>query len=167
MGKNYRCHQIGIRGIVQLNSDKHGFKRSRSLFFQKEVFLKFCRIHMKTPESCTSSKMKLHCRCFPMNFAKFLRIHFCRTPPDDCYWIFFIHQAIFFATRLTNRNQVFSIFEYVYTAFERDEYHELCIHFTLRNRRPSCCSRETVVAAGICLRHQKLTYTEFLCSTIL
>ena len=26
-------------------------------------------------------------------------------------------------------------------AFERDEYHELCIHFTLQNRRPSgCCS---------------------------
>ena len=53
-------------------------------------------------------------------------------------------------------------------AFERDEYHELCIHFTLQNRRPTCCCRETAVAAGISLRHEELlTYTEFLCSNVL
>ena len=76
MGKCYRRHQIGIREIVQLNSNKHGFKCSRSLLFYKEVFLKFCRIHMKTPETCTSNKKKLHCRCFLMNFAKFLEPFF-------------------------------------------------------------------------------------------
>ena len=93
MGKNYLCHQIGIRDIVQLNSNKHGFKSSRPLLFYKEVFLKSWRIHMKTsePETCTSNKKKLHCRCFPMNFAKFLRTLFYRTPPDVCYWILFIH----------------------------------------------------------------------------
>ena len=91
MGKNYRGHQIGIREIVQLNSNKHGFKSSRSLLFYKEVFLKLCRIYMRTPETCTSNKNKLHCQCFPMNFAKSLRILFYRTPPGDCYWIFFIH----------------------------------------------------------------------------
>ena len=37
----------------------------------------------------------------------------------------------------------------------------------LRSRRPSCCYRETVIAAGTSLRHQELTYTEFLCSTVL
>ena len=56
MGKNYRRHQIGIREIVQLSSNKHGFKSSRSLLFYKEVLLKSCRILMKTPETCTSNK---------------------------------------------------------------------------------------------------------------
>ena len=91
MSKNYWQHQIGIREVVQLNSNKHGFKSTRSLLFYKEVFLKFCRIHMKTPETCTSNKKKLHCWCFLMNFAKFLRTLFYRTPPHGCYWIFFIH----------------------------------------------------------------------------
>ena len=49
MGKNYQCHQIGIPEIVQLNSNKHGFKSSHSLLFYKQVFLKSWRIHMKTP----------------------------------------------------------------------------------------------------------------------
>ena len=49
MGKNYRCHQIGIQEIVQLNSNTHGFKSSRSLLFYKKVFLKSWRIHMKAP----------------------------------------------------------------------------------------------------------------------
>ena len=52
-------------------------------------------------ESCTSSKKKLHCRCFPMNFAKFLSSYL-------------LIAKQFFATCLTNRNQVFSIFEYVF-----------------------------------------------------
>ena len=72
MGKNYRRHQIGIQEIVQLNSNKHGFKSSHSLLFYKDVFLKFCRTHMKTLENCTSNEKKFHCRRFPVNFAKFL-----------------------------------------------------------------------------------------------
>ena len=48
-----------------------------------------------------------------MNFAKFLRTLFYRTPPDNRYWISFIHEDVFLATRLTNRNLVFSNFEYV------------------------------------------------------
>ena len=91
MGKNYRRHQIGIWEIAQLNSNKHGFKSSRSLLFYKNVFLKFCRIRMKTPETCTSNKKKLNCRCFLMNFVKCLRTRFYRTLPHGCYWIFFIY----------------------------------------------------------------------------
>ena len=64
-------------------------------------------------ESCTSSKKKLHCRCFPMNFAKFLRILFYRTPRTTATG-FFSFAKLFFATCLTNRNQIFSIFEYVF-----------------------------------------------------
>ena len=64
-------------------------------------------------ESYTSSKKKLHCRCFPMNFAKFSRIVFYRTPPTSATG-FFSFAKLFFATCSTNRNQVFSIFEYVF-----------------------------------------------------
>ena len=146
MGKNYQHHQIGIQEIVQLNSNKHGFRSSCSLLFYKEAFLKFCKIHMKTPETCSSNKKKLHCLCFPMNFAKLLRILFYRTPPDD----YFLHSlCCFFATWLTNRNQVFFYFWTCFiTAFECDEYHELWIHFTLQYSQPSCCCRES-----FCCRH--------------
>ena len=36
----------------------------------------------------TLLKKRLWCRCFPVNFAKFLRTpFFYRTPPDDCFCI--------------------------------------------------------------------------------
>ena len=142
MGKTYRRHQIGIREIVQLNSNKHGFKSSRSLLFYKEVFLKFCRIHMKTPETCTSNKKKLHCRCFLMNFAKFLRTLFYRTPLHDCYWIFFHSLSCFFATWLTNRNQVFSIFEHALSRL-LNKMNIMNFAFTLL-----CETDDPIVAAG-------------------
>ena len=34
-------------------------------------------------------KKRLWHRCFPVNFAKFLRTPFCRTPQGDCFWIFY------------------------------------------------------------------------------
>ena len=34
----------------------------------------------------TLLKKRLWHRCFPANFAKFLRTPFFRTPPDDCFW---------------------------------------------------------------------------------
>ena len=124
-----------------MDSNKHGFKSSRSLLFYKEAFLKFCRIHMKTPEICTSNKKKLHCRCFLMNFAKFLRTLFYRTPPHNCYWIFFITK-LFFATQLTNKNQVFSVFEHVLSRLS-NKMNIMNFAFTLL-----CETDEPVVAAG-------------------
>ena len=35
------------------------------------MFLKFCKIQLKTPETCNSNKERLQCRCFPVNLAKF------------------------------------------------------------------------------------------------
>ena len=47
----------------------------------------FLEIFQKTPVSETLLKKKLWHRCFPVNFAKFLRTPFCRIPPDDCFCI--------------------------------------------------------------------------------
>ena len=69
--------------------------------------------HMKTPETCTSNKKKLHCWCFPMNFVTFLRKNFLQNISARLLLDFFHSLSCFFATQLTNRNQVFSIFEHV------------------------------------------------------
>ena len=61
------------------------------------VFIKFRKLeslHMENKKLCNSNK-KDQCRCFPVNFKKFLRILFDRTPLDDCFWIFFIHSTVF------------------------------------------------------------------------
>ena len=63
MGKNYRCHQIGIREIVQLSSNKHGFRTwwiswtLHSLYFAKQTTQLLqqrnsccCRYFSETPE---------------------------------------------------------------------------------------------------------------------
>ena len=60
---------------------------------------------MKAPEICNSNKKRLQSRCFPENFAKFLRITFLQNSSRQLFLDFFIH--------LTNRNQVFYIFEHV------------------------------------------------------
>ena len=60
---------------------------------------------MKAPEICNSNKKRLQSRCFPENFAKILRITFLQNSSRQLFLDFFIH--------LTNRNQVFYIFEHV------------------------------------------------------
>ena len=155
-GKNYQHHQIGIQEIVQLNSNKHGFKSSRSLLFCKKVFLKFCRIHMKTPDTCTSNEKKVHCRCFLMNFAKFFKNPFLLNTSTEWLLDFFHSLSCFFVTWLTNRNQVFSIFEMFYHGFQTQ-----WISWTLHSlyfvkqmtqlllQRNSCCCRHFSETPGI------------------
>ena len=92
--------------------------------------------------TCTSNKKKIHCWCFPMNFAKFLRTLFYRTPPDICYWIFFHSLSCFFATRLTNRNQDFSILEHVLSGLS-NVMNIMNFAFTLL-----CKTDDPVVATG-------------------
>ena len=113
MGKNYRRHQTGIREIVQLNSNKHGFKSSRSLLFYKEVLLKSCRIHMKTPETCTSNKKETLFPVLSYEFCKIFKNPFLQKTLGRLLLGFFHLLSCFFATRLINRNQVFSVFEHV------------------------------------------------------
>ena len=47
----------------------------QSLFFDKVAGLR----------PATLLKKRLWYRCFPVNFAKFLRTPFYSTPPDDCF----------------------------------------------------------------------------------
>ena len=91
-------HQDGIWEIAQLNSNKYGFRRTG----------------IKTPEICNSDKKRLQCRCFPVNFTKFLRTLFYKTLSDDCFGYFLVHVTVtVFCYKWTNRNQVFSVFEHV------------------------------------------------------
>ena len=67
-----------------------------------KVFLKFPIIHRKTPTQesffnrlATLLKKRLHHRCFPMNFTKFLRTAFLQYN-SDCFWIsFFMCSTVF------------------------------------------------------------------------
>ena len=50
--------------------------RPPEVFYKKRCSLKFHKIHRKTPVPCSFIKKRLWHRCFPENFAKFLRIPF-------------------------------------------------------------------------------------------
>ena len=73
-------------------------KQLTELFCKKSCSQKFCKIHRKTPvhQSLFLSKVtgklpaallknRLRHRCFPVNFAKFLRTLFNRTPSGDYF----------------------------------------------------------------------------------
>ena len=61
-------HQIGIREIVQLTLNKHGFQKQ--LFIKIDVLKTFAEFAW----ICNSDKKRLQCKCLPENFSKFLRI---------------------------------------------------------------------------------------------
>ena len=46
-------------------------------------------------EPATLLKKRLWHRCFPVNFVKFLRTPFLRTPLDDCFWN--VRSTVFFS----------------------------------------------------------------------
>ena len=71
---------------------------------------------MKVPEIYNSNKKRLQSRCFPVNFGKFLRITFLQNTSGRLLLDFFFHLLKqFFAIQWTNRNQIFYIFEYVFS----------------------------------------------------
>ena len=66
--------------------------QSPKALYVKRCSQKFHKIHRKTPvlESLflmklQASKVRLWHRCFPVNFVKFQRTPFYRTPLDDCF----------------------------------------------------------------------------------
>ena len=73
-----------IRGSHQRCSIEIGFLRNFAKLTEKHLCqsLIFNRVAGLTPE-----KKKLWHRCFPVNFAKFLRTPFYWTPPYDWFWI--------------------------------------------------------------------------------
>ena len=138
MGKNYDVIRLEYGKLLNW---KHGFKSSRSLLFSKEVFLKFCRIHMKTPETCTSNKKNSIAGAFLWILRNFLEPFFTEHLPR-LLLVFFHSLSCFFATRLTNRNQVFSIFEHVLSRLS-NVMNIMNFAFTLL-----CETDDPVVAAG-------------------
>ena len=101
-------------------------------------------------------------------FCKIFKNLFLQNTSGRLLLDFFHSLSCFFATRLTNRSQVFSIFEHVLSRLS-NLMNVMNFAFTLL-----CEIDDLVVAAGkqlllqaIFLRHQELTYAEFLCSTVL
>ena len=83
ISKNRSSHQAIKKGVL-----RHFTKLARkhlchSLFFNKVAGLR----------PATLLKKRLWHRCFPVNFVKFLRTPFYRTP-DNCFWLFFIHLSV-------------------------------------------------------------------------
>ena len=70
---NFSHHKCSMKKGVLRNFAK--FNLCLSLFFNKVAGLR----------SASLLKKKLWHTCFPVNFAKFLRTHFYRTPLDDCF----------------------------------------------------------------------------------
>ena len=81
--------------------------------FTNYVFLKFSEnSHEKNLRSVTV-KERLQRRCFPANFAKFLRTHFLQNTSGRLLLDSFHTFYRFFPTQWTNRNYIFTIFELV------------------------------------------------------
>ena len=61
------------------------------MFYNKSCSYTFLKIHRKKPvpglTPATLLKKRLWHRCFPVNFTKFLRNLFYRTPTDDCFFM--------------------------------------------------------------------------------
>ena len=80
---------------------------------------------------------------------------------------FFHSLSCFFATRFTNRNPVFSIFEHVLSRLSNVINIMNFAFIVLCETDDPVVAAGKFFAAGISLRHQELAYTEFLCSTVL
>ena len=66
------------KGVLKSFAKSTGKHLCQSLFFDKVAALM----------AATLLKKRLLHRCFPVNFAKFLRTPFQRKPPDDCFYLF-------------------------------------------------------------------------------
>ena len=69
-------HRCSVRKGVLRNFAKFKGKHLCQVLFYNKV---------AGPEPATLLKKRLWHKCFPMNFAKFLRIPFHRTPLNDCF----------------------------------------------------------------------------------
>ena len=80
-----------IRSVTIIDC-QHSEATARGVFWKK-MFLKFLQNSQES--TCVRAsfliRKRLQHRCFPVNFAKFLRASFYRTPPDDC-WTFVLRK---------------------------------------------------------------------------
>ena len=81
-----RKYGISVGVPYLLTFQKAFTKQPPEVFYKKKCSQKFCKIHRKRPVLDLSfnkvtglrpaTKKRLWCRCFPVNFAKFLRTSF-------------------------------------------------------------------------------------------
>ena len=86
------------------------------------------KLQVSSLEPATFLKNRLWYRCFPVNFAKFLRTSFYRTPPGDCFCSFYSH---FFLDIAINNCSRFLCTQ------ESDSGQHKCTHFGLYQWRCS------------------------------
>ena len=68
------------------------------------------KIKIKIVRPATLLKKRLWNRCFPVNFAKFLRTPFYRTPLVDCFWLFHFSNVLIclLLKMISMKNDIFS-----------------------------------------------------------
>ena len=76
--------QMTTRSSHQRCSARKGVLRNFSKFTRKHLWQVLFYKEVAGPQPATLLKMRLCHRCFPINFAKFLRTPFHRTPLNDC-----------------------------------------------------------------------------------
>ena len=76
--------QMTTRSSHQSCSARKGVVRKFSKFTRKHLCQVLFYNKVAGPEPATLLKVTLWHRCFPINFAKFLRTPFHRTPLNDC-----------------------------------------------------------------------------------
>ena len=131
MGKNYWRLQIGIREIVQLNSNKHCFQKQPLTVSYKIGVLKFRRIHMKALRSVTLIKRDPSAGAFLWILRNLLEPFFTEHLRTTASRFFFIHLIFFLPPSKLIETRFFYLWTCFIKVFERDEYHELCIQETL------------------------------------
>ena len=77
--------QMTTRSSHQRCSVRKGVLRNFAKFTGKHLCQVLFYNKVAGPEPATLLKKRLWHRCFPMNFAKFLRTPFHRTPLNDCF----------------------------------------------------------------------------------
>ena len=66
---------------------KYSFKKGVLKNFKKLTGKNLCRrLFLVKLQAWTLLKKRLRRRYFPVNFEKFLRTLFCKTPPGGCFW---------------------------------------------------------------------------------
>ena len=77
--------QMTTRSSHQRCSVRKGVLRNVAKFTVKHLCQVLFYNKVACPERATLLKKRLWHKCFPMNFAKFLRTPFHRTPLNDCF----------------------------------------------------------------------------------
>ena len=96
-------------------------------------------------------KKRLSHRCFPMNFVKFLRAPFYRTPLEDCFWLVRLWYIHISGQHLNQRNHSLSFFFLINSCIDRLSlvhwflYKLFCTALIYNNHRSTYCQNELLM----------------------